>query len=475
MKEAVYTETEQSAWVEDCEWVGIVYPQDVKQNVTLITPLAFCDQDEIWQAISEDERSRDFPNNGKVTYFTSTFPQQKVNRLYWFQPELNLRRSSSERILDTDSNYSRYLTYNGSTLASEPLAQVFNWNSRAIDLFAIPDLLYQGIPAEDCLSHTIFIQYQNKIYCPIHLEPDFHNTQILKPREYNQRSSSSGQALLPKGYAVIRDQQIILAGQPFVAQKLLGSPVSQTDWSLPQMTIKRLLRASKDVTSGLEKKERLVETEINELAALSASSGPEALRLEECVIQRAQYILRHQIGRLDDLQTLIEELPEEHPLLEKARALEIQRRKDSIARAYEAEQRHLQTLREERQCAQDDLAHLNNEIEAATQKQEQMSADLAAQEASLSKRLTELRQEMLNLLTDLQLTSALPLALFQTSAGAVPSEAARSRGTPTAHPQNYFIAEKVTTLANPHDLPWGDIAKQNGVRAKGVRASAAAL
>ncbi len=81
MEKLAYSEAEQSPWVEDYEWVGIVYSQDVKPNVTLITPLAFYDQNESWQTITENERSQGFPNNGKVARFTSGFPKQKVNQL----------------------------------------------------------------------------------------------------------------------------------------------------------------------------------------------------------------------------------------------------------------------------------------------------------------------------------------------------------------------------------------------------------
>src|SRR6266568_560479 len=478
MEKLAYSEAEQSPWVEDYEWVGIVYSQDVKPNVTLITPLAFYDQNESWQTITENERSQGFPNNGKVARFTSGFPKQKVNQLYWFRPERNPQSLLSENITVTDSRYSRYLTYSETTPLFEPLAQIFDWSSRASHLFAVPDLLEQGIPAGNCLSHTIFIHYQNQIYGPLRLEPDFNNPQILKPREYNQKSSSGGQPLLLKGYSFARDKMIILESRPFIDQKNLGSPVSQADWSLPQTTIKRVLQASRNVSTELQEKEHLIKKRINELAALSSSSGPESLHIETCVIQRAQYLIQHQLEHLDSLQAMIEELPEEHPLLEKARALEIQQRKarieQEVANQCEAERSRLHALQEEVQSAQESLGRLNGEIKEAEQKQEQMSADFTALETSMRNRLAELRQEPLRLLTDLQLISALPLALFQTYAGETTPETG-SKVTTTVHDHNYFAEEKVTTLTNPHDLHWVEIAKQNRISTRRVRACAAAL
>jgi hypothetical protein len=471
MEKMASSEIEDRMWVEEYEWVGIVYPQDVHETVAFITPLAFYDRDDGWQTITERRRPEYFPNNGKVTRFTEDFPGQKVNRLYWFRPERNQRSTFSK---DT-ATYSRYLTYSDSNVISEPLAQVFDWSSRAEDLFTVPDLLSQGIPARDCLSTTIYLQYQNRIYGPIRLEPDWHTPQILKPREYNQKQSSFGQQLLLYGYDLGRQKIIELVGRLFVDQNMLGSPVGQTDWSLPHMTIKRLLSASKSLSVKLQGMQQLTAREINKLAALSASSGPEALHLEECVIQRAQYIIRHQTRRIEDLQTLIEELPEDHPLLERARLLEVQRRKEKIEQQYQSEQTHLESLRKERHRAEEELADLNEKIAAADQQWKQKTADLVALETSLSQRLAGLRKEMLDLLTELQVTAASPLIRAQQSAREGTLEAEQPEAAFTLPRQNYFITEKVTTLRNPQDLPWAEIAAQNSISVRHVSTCLAAL
>ena len=463
-------ETVYDARIEDYEWIGIVYPHDVHEAVTFITPLAYYNLYDGWRIVAEDERSKYFPNNGKVARFPGDFPERKVNRLFRFRPERNQRLSSPGIISAADPKYSRYLTHSDLFQLSEPLAQVFNWTSRTNDFFSIVDLLSQGIPARDCLSHTIFLHYQDKIYGPLHLEPDSHDLQTLKPREYNQKSSLGGQPLLVNGFPFDIDQMVLMVGQTFLDQRRLGSPEHRADWSLPQMTMKRALRASKNVSLELQSKVRLVEREINELAALSASGGPEALHVEACVIQRAQYIVRQQVERLNGLHALIEELSEEHPLLVKARSIEIQRRKEKIEQECETEQNYLQGLQEKVKATQEDLARLYSEIQTTEQQKKQINADLETLEASLPGRLEKLREEMLSLFKDLRI----PSVVSQTDERGIGYRAAPFEEVSTVYRQRYFRADEVTTISNPA-LPWGEIAAQHGMNARQVRICAAAL
>lgn len=470
MEQRVDDEVYDSSWVEDYSWAGIVYPQDVRGNVVFITPLAY--YYEGWQVITEAERNDYFPDNGKVTYFTRDFPSQGTNRLYYIQPETNQRPFERENAL----TYSRYLTHSYSEHfhAAEQLAQVLDWTSRSPNLFGLVDVLAQGFPLGDCLSQTIFIRYQETVYGPIHLEKDHYNPQTLKPHEYNQKSNPGGQPLLVSGFPCTSDAMIILVGQTFLDAQMLGSPQRQIDWSLPQTTIKRALRACKQIPD-LQTDMLLVDRKINDLAALHAAHGPEAMQLEEAVIQRAQYIVEHQRERLEGLQTLIEELPEDHPLLVQARELEIQQRKEKIAQACEIERNDLHTLQKEKQATQDQLKHLKEQIKVASQQHEQQRAELAAQEDSWQERLAGLRAEMFRLLTDLQFTPTIPLLHPHEHGREIVAAVEPAGATATLYQQSYFSTGKVTTWPNPQDFPWAEIAVQNRVDTQQVKMCVATL
>lgn len=469
MEQRVDDDVYDNEWVEDYSWVGIVYPQDVRENVVFVTPLAYYDQDNGWQVITEAERNDYFPNNGKVTYFTRDFPSQGANRLYQIQPETNQRPFERENAL----TYSRYLThrYSEHFHAAEPLAQVLDWTNRSPNLFGLVDVLAQGLPLDDCLSPTIFIRYQETVYGPIHLEPDHHNSRLLKPCEYKH---PGGQPLLLNGFAFVRDTLLPLAGQTFLDAQMLGSPQRQIDWSLPQTTIKRALRACKQIPD-LQKDVLLVDRKINDLAALHAAHGPESMQLEEAVIQRAQYIVEHQRERLEGLQTLIEELPEDHPLFVQARALEIQQRKEKIEQACEIERNDLHTLQREKQATQDQLKHLKEQIKVTSQQHELQRAELAALEDSWQERLAGLRAEMFSLLTDLQFTPAIPLLHPHEHGREIVTAVEPSGATATLYQQSYFSTEKVTTWPNPQDFPWAEIAVQNRVDTQQVKMCVATL
>jgi hypothetical protein len=468
----VYTEVENNTWVEDYEWIGIVNNQDITSSRILITPLAFCDENDFWQAIAESNCRQYFPNNGKIAYFTSNFSEQKANRLYSFQPRRNLRMTPENPDYSA-TNYSHYLILNEPALA--PLAQLFDWSTQVRNLFELPELLEHGIAAEHCLSQTIYVRYQDHIHGPIHLEPERNNPQCLKPREY-QLGSSSGGKLVLNGYPFNKDYVVMLENKQFLDIQPPDAPVERADWSLTKTVIKSALRASNDNLSALKEQVRLVDKRVNTLADLSSPTGPQALQIDRSTIQRAQYIVQCQFERLNDLQTLIEELSEQHPLLEVARSLEIRQRKEAIeqeaARQCEAEQDRLQKLQEKVACTQKQLDTLIGEIAEARQTQEQMSTEFQTLERNMQERLTELRQEPLRLLADLQLATALPSTLFQPRIGETID---KTRSPIASHREDSFFTDTATTIVEPGDPLWTRIAKQNGLRINDVRACAAAL
>ncbi len=345
----MYHETYDYEWVEDCEWIGIVHDQDIRSpKLALITPLACHDQNGPWQAVSEKDRNQYFPNNGKVACFRD-FPRHKVNQLCCFQPERNLQVSTSDNTGYSDPRYSLYLTR--SELHFAPLAQIFDWSCQVKEPFDLPVLLEEGINAKDCVSQNIYVRYQNHLYGPILLEIDTGNVQMLKPQKYLSATSTGGQPLAISKYPFYKDKVVTLNSKSFVDQNALDSPVGDVDWSLPQVVMKRVLRASNKIPLDLEEHVRLVDKRVRELVILSSSNGPQALLLEVSTIERAQYIVHHQIKRLQNLSELIEDLPCDHPLLQAARVYEIQKRKGEIeeeaTKQCEAELNRLQELRTE--------------------------------------------------------------------------------------------------------------------------------
>ena len=90
------TDADKSIHVEEYYWVGIVYPRDQKQHITFITPLTYYDRnDSVWHLLSERDRWRHFPNNGKVVRFISEFPQAKIGRLISFYADFQSKNSGT--------------------------------------------------------------------------------------------------------------------------------------------------------------------------------------------------------------------------------------------------------------------------------------------------------------------------------------------------------------------------------------------
>lgn len=397
---------------EDYEWLGIVYPDDVKPKVAFITPLAFYD-DDMWNPIQQKDTFYYFPNNGKAAVFAKDFSTSKIGRLCYFRPERNPLLSSPEV-----TRYSHYIV-NGE-LEFEPLSQILNWTPRAKESLELPDLLEEGVKIIDCFSQRIYIRYQDYLFGPIQLEC---TADQLRPFEYVHSSSTGGHPLLVSVYEVPEDSAILKLGDVphhhyFLNENVLPSPVDQEDWSQPQVVIKRVLKASNDVLSNIENDSRLVDRRLRELTRLSSSDGPPALQIEQATLARAQYIMDHQMERLNDLRILVEELPAEHPLLQAVREQEIQLRLTEIERQAEARiqsqmdrlkelQRDLQEAEARVQTEHAHLQELQNNIQEAEEQKAQAQGALEIFEREMQQRVERLREEPLRVLAEIQMAASL--------------------------------------------------------------------
>lgn len=489
----MYNDIDDNIWVEEYQWIGIVHLRDHKQSVTLITPLAYYDvKNKEWRTVSKSDCGRYFPNNGKVARFTPEFPQSKIERLLCFHP----MRNRETAIQEYNPQHSFYLTFSDLDIA--PLGQILDWNYRAIELFDLPSLLEQGIEAEDCLSYQVYIQHRDSLYGPIHFDPDPINSRLLKPREYLPRLSTGGPLLLVEEYPFNKENIILLENKPFINPNSIGSPVRRVDLSLPQAVMKQVLRASNNAPSGdLENNVHLVDRQIAKLVSLSSSHGSEALKIEPSTLQRAQYIVQHQINNIHNLQALLEDLPIEHPLLLTARKLEIEQRKGEIEQEAikqgEIEQNHLcqlqeqvqvakhqlQTLQEQAQTVQGTLSEREKEIEQAVQKYERTQADFGMLERSMQKRLAELRQEPIQFLADLQLITSLASPLLQPLSG-IAIDNPKQDFIPSSSERSRFFTDEYALSQSTHasklqSLPWKEAAKGGKATSNDAKICAAAL
>ncbi len=242
---------EMDEWILAHEWLGIVYPQDTRNAASLITPLAY--DDARWCAFSEYDRKGYFPNNGKIVYYHSSdcLPLE-LDRLYQFKIRYSYSFDKEHR------NSSFYATEN--TLSPKHLAQLFNWSSHASHIFDIVAYLQQGIPAEECLSRTIYISYLDRFYGPIQLIPSRGNPLLLQPQAY----LDGGSSLMLHGYTVRKDDIVKIDEKEFIDNRFIGSPVDRVDLSHPQIVIKNVLEASKYISKRDD--EYLVKRRIKELA-----------------------------------------------------------------------------------------------------------------------------------------------------------------------------------------------------------------
>ena len=467
--------------VEEYQWVGVVYPNDIRSdNSALITPLAYFDDiHNVWHALQASKPNRYFPNNGKVYVLAKDYFPAQIGQLGCFQVWLNPRA-----VEDDNRWHSRYMT-NGE-LEDAPLVQVFDWTTRAEHLFELPDVLDQGIDTNDCFSQSMYIRYGAHIYGPLHLAPMLDGSKKLRPREYLQASNTGGPQLLLREYRVPEKEEIDLGIGRFLHENAFESPIGKSDWSQPQVVIKRVLKAGNELSEELEQDEQLVDRRISALARLSSQHGPVALKIEETTLQRAHYILEHQVARLNHLELLMKDLPDDHPLLQAARKQEIEVRKSEIDREIhqqlQIQQGCLQELRDESQVAENKLAEMNMKIQEVEEEHKQKQAELEEQERLIQERLSTSREEFRHMLADFQLVARLPPTEGVERPGngqrTETKQAWSARIAISAHPR-FFLNDVENGVKNSSEnlpgLKWVEVASQNEVRSKDVKICAAAL
>jgi hypothetical protein len=475
--------------VEEYEWIGIVYPEDVKATVTLVTPLAYFSEGE-WKPLARDARRQWFPSNGKAARFTEDFSGTSNSRLCLFRPQLNTQLSAS---LPGNSRY-----FIAHELKPAPLAQVLDWTARVKNTLDIPDLLAQGIDAQDCFCQRVYIYCQSRLFGPIRVELD---NSRYKPREYIQSSNTGGQPLfvwmytLPEGGVLLLDD--IPSRLLFLDESMLDTPTGKEDWSLPQVTIKQVLLASNEALADIEDNVHLVDKRIRELARLSSKEGPHALHLDPVILKRAQYLLSSQTDRLHDLQDILAQLSDEHPIIKTARKLELQARSQEIEQEaialIQEKQEQLQQLNGTIQAAQEHLNHLQADVEELQRSQQQAVMAMSAFEQTVHERLATLKDEPLRILAEHHITASLLPMLQDGSMQPAYELQIPSPYSPAAHASIGAPSQKILSISglewhtpdeaeaiqdSLHVLQlqrWRQIARQSGVNSKDVRICIAAL
>jgi hypothetical protein len=479
---------------EEYEWIGVISPDDVKVGVTFITPLAFYNQEGIWEDIPPDARRQWFPNNGKAVIFEKNFPLTKTNQLRLFRPERN------RQITDAYSNtygYSCYLV--SSNLQSPQLAQIFDWTARANNSFDMSDVLDQGIPVEDCYCQRVYIYCQSRLFGPIRLERDA-DRDIYRPREFIQSSNTGGQSLFVWMYTKPEDGTITLTDTHrrlmLLDESFLDTPTGKEDWSLPQVTIKQVLLASNEALGGFEDNVHLVDKRIRDLVRLSSQEGPHVLHLDATTLKRAHYILTNQVDRVHELRDIIGQLSAEHPVVKIARQIEIQVRSQELEREAAAlireQQQQLVQLQSETHLAQEQLQQLQSAAEETQRSQQQAILAMNAFEQTIHERLALLKEEPLRFLAEQQITALLLPMLVDGSVQPAfemripPPDSFAVQNSYDAHSQEipsisgleWSIQDESELIkASLHALlqRWRRIAQQSGVNSKVVRICIATL
>jgi hypothetical protein len=480
---------------EEYDWLGIIFPEDVKSNVTFITPMAFYNQEGTWEVISPDARRQWFPSNGKAVIFDKNFPVARTNRLLLFRPERNMQ------ITDAYSNsygYSNFLV--SSNLQPPRLAQLFDWTAKITNTFDVPDLLDQGLSVRECLCQRIYIQCSSRLFGPIKLEKDA-DREIYRPREYIQSANTGGQPLFVWMYTKPEDGLISLTDTnrraTFLDESFLYTPTGKEDWSLPQVTIKQVLVASNEALDGIEDNVHLVDKRIRDLVRLSSQEGPHAIHLDVTTLKRARYILSSQIDRLHELQSFIEQLSSENPLLKIAREIEIQVRSQQIESeaAFHAQDqiRQLQQLQGAVQVAQEKLDHLQAAAEETEKNQQQTIMAMHAFEQTMHERLASLKEEPLRTLAEHHIIASLLPILADRSLQPAFEMRISPPHSSIAHDTYDVDAQKLpsisgliwhsrndterikTTLQALQLQRWRQIAQQSGVKSRDIRICVAAL
>ncbi len=421
---------------EDYIWIGLAQPRDVSSNKALLTPLAFYDHEaDIWEPVNNSDRKNVFPNEGKVIVFEREWDGHESSRIYQFQPEPNRQSTISPE----SSNYAKYWVRQ--PLSDTSLACVLDWTTQATTA-DLPAELTMRPPFENLLTQRVYIRHGIQIYGPIHIDPI-----SKRPREYTQSSDTGGQPLMVKVYSVasqvlvhvtINDERIALLDEDRLAE-----PHGEADWSLPQVVLKRVLEASRQLESNVGDGSRLVDKRIRELASAASERGPEAFKLSLSTIERAKHIASNQqavLAALDSIGDMILGQPALKPQIEAAIAEEKRKRAEEIGRDVDAqlaeERSALEQVQRDMKVARERLDHdvyetqerlnaLNAEITEAREQKERLVQEFATFESAVALRLESLRAEPMQALADLQLTSLLLPTLIGHSATPAPASNGR--------------------------------------------------
>ena len=380
---------------EEYDWIGIVHPEDVKPEVTFITPLAYYNSGD-WKVISQDACRQWFPNSGKAAIHDKDFPDAHAGKLWLFRTERNAQLVSFGVHV-----YASYLVL--VELKPIPLAQIIDWTSRVNHSYELIDLLNEGIEATDCFCPRLYIYCQSRLYGPILLEVDA-KTNRFKPREYLHASAEQAHfvwmyTMPEEGFVDLRD---VSPQFMFLDESKLDTPTGKEDWSLPQVAIKRVLEAGGQVAT--ESDLHLIEKLLHDVTHLTSREGIFALRLETATVKRVQYFVTGQLESLQEARELFEHLPADHPLLQSACEWAILTKRQEIeqAAAMQAQQRL-----EEIQILEEKKAQAQAELEEVQQRYEQASEAFNAFERTLEERLAALKAEPMHVLAELQVASAL--------------------------------------------------------------------
>ena len=490
---------------EDYIWIGLAQPHDVSANKALLTPLAFYnDEAATWEPVDNGDRKYCFPNEGKVIVFEREWAGHESSRIYQFRPEPN-----SQSTLNPESpSYAKY--WIRQQLSGPSLACVLDWSALTTTA-NLPAEFAEHSVFQNVLTQRVYIRHGAQIYGPIHIDPV-----SKRPREYTQSSDTGGPPLMVKvrsagSQALIRvtfnDERIAL-----LDEDRLDEPRGETDWSLPQVVLKRVLEASKRLTPNELDGSSLVDRRIKELASAASERGPEAFKLSMSTIERAKRIASHQqavLAALDDIDDTILGLPALKPRIEAAIAAETLKHKSEIERAANAqlatELSQLGQIRDDVSEGRKQLDALQAEITAAQELKDRQTQEFVAFESAVAQRLEVLRAEPVQALADLQLTSVLlptlmkqgstpapvgngkhetTVALAEQSAARIPNGLEQtniSRGRVGVSDAQSAIewsdsagalADHTPTTLKPQ---WRSVARRYGTHSKDMRASAAAL
>nr|BBH93108.1 hypothetical protein KTA_13070 [Thermogemmatispora argillosa] len=370
----------------------------------------------MWEPLIWQAHKSCFPKAGKVL----CWPEWAPGLLYSFRVEPTPAREDSK-----DSPTYAHYRIAGSLLPSpEGLAQILDWSTtpreRLIARLSEPF-------ARPCYTKTIYIQHGQQLYGPIELD-----SERLGPRAYTDGSSE----LYVTVCDLPQDEQEILTflldnGEELRLLTIEPQACEQQDWSPPSVIIKQVLTASKQLLIEDFKPDE-VRRVLKALKHALSSLPPTALSLLPDTLARAKALLHEgeqAISALEQFSDFLQQLPAVQQQLAAAREAAHQRayqeaqaearqhlaqfyreQEEAIARELEARlaeqrqqladgERQLDQLTRAIKEASDELELYKEETEAQKRLLQKQEAQLQAFEARFWQRLEELRQQPLEVLS----------------------------------------------------------------------------